>query len=151
MLTGHPYKASARAQTPTLLLQIPEQVMQRLVELVPSVRDHFERFNKALYTHSPGLPCRCGDFVSQYLRVVEDASAALLKKKKWKTGVQRTESFAGAWGVPTKLLLSFFVTLSAALLKKKKRKTGVQRTESFAGAWGVPTKLLLSFFVAVGG
>ncbi|HEX9134677.1 MAG TPA: cyclic nucleotide-binding domain-containing protein, partial [Ktedonobacteraceae bacterium] len=47
MLTGHPYKASARAQTPTLLLQIPEQVMQRLVELVPSVRDHFERFNNA--------------------------------------------------------------------------------------------------------
>jgi len=25
MLTGHPYKASARAQTPTLVLQIPEQ------------------------------------------------------------------------------------------------------------------------------
>ncbi len=47
MLTGHPYKASARAQTPALLLQIPEQVMQRLIELVPSVRSHFERFNNA--------------------------------------------------------------------------------------------------------
>jgi Fe-S-cluster-containing hydrogenase component 2/pSer/pThr/pTyr-binding forkhead associated (FHA) protein/CRP-like cAMP-binding protein len=47
MLTGHPYKASARAQRPTLLLQVPEQVMQRLMELVPSVRNHFEGFNLA--------------------------------------------------------------------------------------------------------
>jgi NADPH-dependent 2,4-dienoyl-CoA reductase/sulfur reductase-like enzyme/Fe-S-cluster-containing hydrogenase component 2/CRP-like cAMP-binding protein/pSer/pThr/pTyr-binding forkhead associated (FHA) protein len=47
MLTGHPYKASARAQTPTLLLQVPEQVMQRLMELVPEVRNHFDRFNIA--------------------------------------------------------------------------------------------------------
>jgi NADPH-dependent 2,4-dienoyl-CoA reductase/sulfur reductase-like enzyme/pSer/pThr/pTyr-binding forkhead associated (FHA) protein/Fe-S-cluster-containing hydrogenase component 2/CRP-like cAMP-binding protein len=47
MLTGQPYNASARAQTPTLLLQVPEQVMQRLMELVPSVRNHFERFNNA--------------------------------------------------------------------------------------------------------
>src|SRR5260370_15955817 len=47
MLTGHPYTASARAQTPAALLQVPEQVMQRLMELVPSVRDHFERFNNA--------------------------------------------------------------------------------------------------------
>jgi len=47
MLTGHPYTASARAQTPASLLQVPEQVMQRLMELVPSVCDHFERFNNA--------------------------------------------------------------------------------------------------------
>jgi Fe-S-cluster-containing hydrogenase component 2/CRP-like cAMP-binding protein len=47
MLTGHPYKASARAQTSTLLLQVPEQVMQRLMELVPGVRNHFESFNNA--------------------------------------------------------------------------------------------------------
>src|SRR5260221_4045104 len=47
MLTGHPYTASARAKTPAALLQVPEQVMQRLMELVPSVRDHFERFNNA--------------------------------------------------------------------------------------------------------
>jgi NADPH-dependent 2,4-dienoyl-CoA reductase/sulfur reductase-like enzyme/Fe-S-cluster-containing hydrogenase component 2/pSer/pThr/pTyr-binding forkhead associated (FHA) protein/CRP-like cAMP-binding protein len=47
MLTGHPYKASVRAQTPTLILQVPEQVMQRLIELVPGVRNHFERLNTA--------------------------------------------------------------------------------------------------------
>ncbi len=47
MLTGRPYKASARAQTPTLMLQVPEQVMQRLIELVPEVGSHFERFNNA--------------------------------------------------------------------------------------------------------
>lgn len=41
MLTGLPYKFSARARGPALLLQIPEQVMQRLMELVPSVRQYF--------------------------------------------------------------------------------------------------------------
>ena len=42
MLTGYPYKSSARAQTPVLLLQIPEQVVQRLIELVPAVSEFFE-------------------------------------------------------------------------------------------------------------
>ncbi len=45
MLTGLPYKNSAHAQLPALLLQIPEQVMQRVMELVPAVREHFERFH----------------------------------------------------------------------------------------------------------
>jgi NADPH-dependent 2,4-dienoyl-CoA reductase/sulfur reductase-like enzyme/Fe-S-cluster-containing hydrogenase component 2/CRP-like cAMP-binding protein len=47
MLTGHPYKATARAQVPTLLLQVPEQVMQRLMELVPNVRLYFDQVNNA--------------------------------------------------------------------------------------------------------
>ncbi len=49
MLTGQPYKVSARAQEPTLLLRVPEQVVQRLMELVPAVRQHFERYTR---THS---------------------------------------------------------------------------------------------------
>jgi NADPH-dependent 2,4-dienoyl-CoA reductase/sulfur reductase-like enzyme/Fe-S-cluster-containing hydrogenase component 2/CRP-like cAMP-binding protein len=51
LLTGQPYKASARAQRPTLLFQVPEQVMQRLMELVPAVRQHFESFSstRSLY------------------------------------------------------------------------------------------------------
>ena len=44
MLTGLPYRASARAQRPTLVLVVPEQVLQRLMELVPIVRHHFERY-----------------------------------------------------------------------------------------------------------
>ena len=47
MLTGLPYNASARAQTPALVLQVPEQVMQHLTELVPGVANHFERLNNA--------------------------------------------------------------------------------------------------------
>lgn len=42
MLTGQPYKVSARAQVDTLLFQVPEQVTQRLMELVPGVREHFK-------------------------------------------------------------------------------------------------------------
>jgi NADPH-dependent 2,4-dienoyl-CoA reductase/sulfur reductase-like enzyme/Fe-S-cluster-containing hydrogenase component 2/CRP-like cAMP-binding protein len=47
LLTGQPYKASARAQGPALLFQVPEQVVQRLIELVPGVRQHFERATQA--------------------------------------------------------------------------------------------------------
>ncbi len=47
MLTGHPYAATVRAQTPALILQTPEQVIQRLMELVPGTRSHFERANNA--------------------------------------------------------------------------------------------------------
>jgi len=44
MLSGLPYKVSARAQKPALLLAIPAQVIQRLMELVPAARQHFESF-----------------------------------------------------------------------------------------------------------
>lgn len=47
MLTGQPYKATACAQAPALVLQVPEQVMQRLMELVPGVGRHFEQFYNA--------------------------------------------------------------------------------------------------------
>lgn len=52
LLTGRPYKTTARAQTPVLLLQVPEQVIQSLISLVPAVRQHFENFTHArsLYT-----------------------------------------------------------------------------------------------------
>jgi CRP-like cAMP-binding protein/Fe-S-cluster-containing hydrogenase component 2 len=52
LLTGQPYKATLRAQIPALLLQVPEQVIQSLMELVPEVRQHFERFTRtrSLYT-----------------------------------------------------------------------------------------------------
>jgi Fe-S-cluster-containing hydrogenase component 2/CRP-like cAMP-binding protein len=45
MLTGHPYKMTARAQVPTLVLQVPEQVIQRLIELVPNVQVYFDQVN----------------------------------------------------------------------------------------------------------
>lgn len=47
MLTGQPYKITARSPVATLLLQVPEQVIQRLMELVPGVREHFERYVQA--------------------------------------------------------------------------------------------------------
>jgi NADPH-dependent 2,4-dienoyl-CoA reductase/sulfur reductase-like enzyme/pSer/pThr/pTyr-binding forkhead associated (FHA) protein/CRP-like cAMP-binding protein/Fe-S-cluster-containing hydrogenase component 2 len=47
MLTGQPYKVTARAQAPTFVLQVPEQAMQRLMELVPSVRAYFDQVNNA--------------------------------------------------------------------------------------------------------
>jgi NADPH-dependent 2,4-dienoyl-CoA reductase/sulfur reductase-like enzyme/pSer/pThr/pTyr-binding forkhead associated (FHA) protein/Fe-S-cluster-containing hydrogenase component 2/CRP-like cAMP-binding protein len=47
MLTGQPYKATAQSQVSTLVLQVPEQVMQRLMELVPGVQLYFDQMNYA--------------------------------------------------------------------------------------------------------
>ena len=41
MLTGQPYNTTTRAQMPALILQVPEQVMQRLMELVPGIQSFF--------------------------------------------------------------------------------------------------------------
>ncbi len=47
MLTGQPYNVTASTQTKALVLQVPEQVMQRYLELVPGARLFFERLNNA--------------------------------------------------------------------------------------------------------
>jgi len=47
MLTGQPRNATARAQTASVVLEVPEQVMQRLMEIVPPVRSFFEQLNNA--------------------------------------------------------------------------------------------------------
>jgi CRP-like cAMP-binding protein/NAD-dependent dihydropyrimidine dehydrogenase PreA subunit len=45
MLTGQQRNATARAQTAAVVLEVPEQVMQRMMEIVPSVRTFFEQLN----------------------------------------------------------------------------------------------------------
>jgi CRP-like cAMP-binding protein/Fe-S-cluster-containing hydrogenase component 2 len=47
MLTGQPRFATARAQTAALVLEVPEQVIQHLMELVPVIKRFFERLNDA--------------------------------------------------------------------------------------------------------
>src|SRR5437764_6347382 len=47
MLTGQQRDATARAQTASVVLELPEQVMQRLMEIVPPVRSFFEHLNNA--------------------------------------------------------------------------------------------------------
>jgi Fe-S-cluster-containing hydrogenase component 2/CRP-like cAMP-binding protein len=47
MLTGHPQYATARAQTGVLLLVVREQIMQRLMELVPAAQRYFEQRGNA--------------------------------------------------------------------------------------------------------
>lgn len=45
MLTGQQRNATARAQTAALLLEVPEQVMQRMMEIVPAVKRFFDRLD----------------------------------------------------------------------------------------------------------
>ncbi len=47
MLTGQPQQASARAATPGIVLLVPEQVMQSLMEIRPAVRSYFDRASDA--------------------------------------------------------------------------------------------------------
>jgi CRP-like cAMP-binding protein/Fe-S-cluster-containing hydrogenase component 2 len=47
MLTGQQRNATARTQTASMILEVPEQVMQRLMELVPAVQSFFEQLNNA--------------------------------------------------------------------------------------------------------
>ncbi len=47
MLSGQQRNATARAQTAAVVLEVPEQIMQRLIEIVPPVRTFFERLNNA--------------------------------------------------------------------------------------------------------
>src|SRR5260370_6955385 len=47
MLTGQQRNATVRAQTAAVVLEVPEQVMQRLMEIVPAVRRFFEQLNNA--------------------------------------------------------------------------------------------------------
>ncbi len=47
MLTGQQYTASVRTLTPAVILQVPEQVMQRLMELAPQVQHFFAKLNGA--------------------------------------------------------------------------------------------------------
>jgi NADPH-dependent 2,4-dienoyl-CoA reductase/sulfur reductase-like enzyme/pSer/pThr/pTyr-binding forkhead associated (FHA) protein/CRP-like cAMP-binding protein/Fe-S-cluster-containing hydrogenase component 2 len=45
MLTGQPYDTTISTLTPALLLQVPEQVIQHFMELVPKTRHFFEQLN----------------------------------------------------------------------------------------------------------
>ncbi len=47
MLTGQQRNVTVRAQTAAVVLEVPEQVMQRLMEIVPAVRGFFEQLNNA--------------------------------------------------------------------------------------------------------
>ena len=47
MLTGQQRNATVRAQTAAVMLEVPEQVMQHLMEIVPAVRRFFEQLNVA--------------------------------------------------------------------------------------------------------
>lgn len=45
MLTGQQRNVSARSQTAAVVLEVPEQVMQRLMEIVPPVKTFFDQLN----------------------------------------------------------------------------------------------------------
>ena len=49
MLTGQPRDATVRALTAAVVLEAPEQVVQRLMEIVPAVKRFFEDINNARF------------------------------------------------------------------------------------------------------
>ena len=45
MMTGQTRNATARTQTPAVVLEVPEQVMQRLMEIIPALQTFFEKLS----------------------------------------------------------------------------------------------------------
>jgi Fe-S-cluster-containing hydrogenase component 2/CRP-like cAMP-binding protein/thioredoxin reductase len=71
MQTGQPYNTSARANSSAVLLRVPEQVMQRLLELVPALNNAFTDLsaNQSLKSILKRLPLfqGVGDEALKYL------------------------------------------------------------------------------------
>ena len=47
LLTGQQRNTTVRAQSAAVVLDVPEQVMQRMMEIVPALRSYFEQLHNA--------------------------------------------------------------------------------------------------------
>jgi len=114
MLTGQQRNSTARAQTAAVVLEVPEQVMQRLMEIVPSVRSFFEQLNNA----------RSIEAILKRMALFQGASAIDIRQVAEQTQVKRydrddrlfSESGPGNAGGPVResvhILLEGFVKVA---------------------------------------
>ncbi len=79
MLTGQPRNATARAQTAAVVLEVPEQVMQRLMEIVPAVQRFFEQINDA----------RSIESILKRMALFQGIPSADIRQVSEQTGVRR--------------------------------------------------------------
>jgi CRP-like cAMP-binding protein/Fe-S-cluster-containing hydrogenase component 2 len=129
MLTGQQRNATARAQTAAVVLEVPEQVMQRLMEIVPAVRTFFDRLHttRSIETTLKRMALFQGVADSDIQRIAEQTQV-----KRYDRDEQLfSEDNRRQTGQPAResvhLLLEGFVKVSRSTLKGTGQGKGDQR------------------------
>jgi NADPH-dependent 2,4-dienoyl-CoA reductase/sulfur reductase-like enzyme/Fe-S-cluster-containing hydrogenase component 2/CRP-like cAMP-binding protein len=124
MLTGQTYTTTVRTQTAAWVMQIPEQVMQRLIELVPGISDFFEKSNvdhslKSILKRTP-----------LFLGIADDALEYLIAQTQVKSYERNTHLFAQEGeGRPAREALHILLEGFVKVARLKRVEGGQQRQE----------------------
>ena len=126
MLTGQQRNVTARAQTAAVVLEVPEQVMQRLMEIVPAVRRFFEQLHNA----------RSIEAVLKRMALFQGISAADIRNVAEHTevkGYERDERLfsegGGSAGVPARESLHLLLDGFVKVARRTTAGTGRDKTD----------------------
>lgn len=122
MLTGQPREATARAQTAAVVLEVPEQVMQRLMELVPAVQRFFEQINSA----------RSIEAVLKRMALFQDIPAAeirLVTTQTAITSIERDERLFAEQDAPQQLRETVHILLEGFVKVARQTTPGTGRAK----------------------
>jgi len=122
MLTGQPREASARAQTAACVLEVPEQVMQHLMELVPAVRHFFEELNGT----------RSIESILRRMALFRDIPGAEVRLVAEQTAIKqydRAELLFDEDSPPAKLRASIHILLEGFVKVARRTRSGTGRAK----------------------
>src|SRR6266487_2549018 len=126
MLTGQQRNATVRSQTAAVVLEVPEQVMQRLMEIVPAVRRFFEQLHNA----------RSIEAVLKRMALFQGISAADIRNVAEHTevkGYERDERLfgegGGSAGVPARESLHLLLDGFVKVARRTNTGTGRDKTD----------------------
>ena len=145
MLTGQQRNATARAQTAAVVLEVPEQVMQRLMEIVPAVRSFFDRLHttRSIETTLKRMALFQGVADSDIQRVAEQAQVRRYDRDEQLFSEDKSRQ-RGQTGQPPReslhLLLEGFVKVS----RRTVQGTGHSRDRGRVDAEGGPLRVSVS-------
>ncbi len=145
MLTGQQRNATARAQTAVVVLEVPEQVMQRLMEIVPAVRTFFDRLHttRSIETTLKRMALFQGVSDSDIQRIAEQAQVRRYDRDEQLFSEDKSRQ-RGQTGQPPReslhLLLEGFVKVS----RRTAPGTGYSRDRGRVDAEGGPLPVSVS-------
>jgi CRP-like cAMP-binding protein/Fe-S-cluster-containing hydrogenase component 2 len=122
MLTGQPREATARAQTAACVLEVPEQVMQHLMELVPAVRRFFEQLNGT----------RSLEAILRRMALFQDIPSAEIRLVAEQTAIKqydRSELLFGEDSLPAKIGEKLHILLEGFVKVARRTTPGTGRAK----------------------
>src|SRR5215471_10589064 len=125
MLTGQQRNATVRAQTAVIVLEVPEQVMQRLMEIVPTVRRFFEQLHNS----------RSIEAVLKRMALFQGISASDIRGIAEQTEVKAYEreealfSEGGSAGIPVRESLHILLEGFVKVARRTTPGTGRDKTD----------------------